>query len=144
MKRILITTLFLLLIPVSASAQFYSTFDENVGLFVSATTTSTGVGAGLVVLTIAESNREPKKITAFLKHNGTRFRSALALGSGTALNDFAKLMSIPSNQLVQFEKKMRNNRKYLSSFCEPKNVSHKRTLELIAWIEREYPVTKSS
>lgn len=144
MKRTFIISFFLCLIPLSASAQLYSTPDDNVGLFISATTTSTGVGAGLIVLTIAETQREPKKISAFLKHNGTRFRSNLALGSGKTMHDFAKLLAIPAKSLEGFEKKLRANRKYISSFCDPKNLSQARTLELIAWIERYYPAQRSS
>lgn len=144
MTRIFIISFFLLLIPISASAQIYSAPGENVGLFVSATTTSTGVVAGLVVFTIAETQRDPKKITAFLKRNATGFRAELALGSGGILADFSKLMAIPSKDIPQFEKKLRDNRKYISVFCEPKNISYARTLELIAWIQRYYPAQRSS
>ena len=144
MKRILIISFFLSLIPLSASAQLYSAPGENVGLFVSATTTSTGVGAGLIVLTVAETQREPKKITAFLKHNATQFRGELALGAGNVLHDFAKLMAIPVKDIPGFENKLRDNRKFVSIFCDPKNISPARTLELIAWIERFYPAQRSS
>ncbi len=144
MNRIIMLSFFLLLIPVSASAQFYSTPDDNVGLFISATTTSTGVVGGLVMLTVVESQRDPKKVTAFLKNNASRLRGALALGAGNVFYDFAKLLAIPKNEIPKFVSTLRKNRKYVSDFCKVDNVSEARSIELIAWIERNHSTQPSS
>lgn len=89
---------------------------------------------------VQTTRNQPRKVSIFLKDNGTQFRSDLALGSGHVMHDFAKMMAIHPKDIPQFEKKLRTNRKFISSFCDPKNITPDRTKELIAWVDRYYPI----
>ncbi len=137
----LLLCLILLCLPATLSAQLYGTPDENTGLFISATTTSTGIAAGLIILAVAEVNRSPQKINAFLKQNGKDFQAELILGAGQTLDDFAYLLAIEDKHLKGFQKLMRKNRTFVNALAQDSSIEN--TTKLLAWIEEFYPLESS-
>ncbi len=139
MKSSIFLSLFLFLL-ISSSASAQGIIDVNTDGVVISSVTSTLGAVGLGVLTGQNyAKRQARDVSAFLRDNGTRFRSELALGSGEVTHDFAKLMAIPDKDVALFEKKLRENRKYISSFCDSKTISPHRTRELVAWVDLHYP-----
>ncbi len=136
---------FVNLIPDSASASGGGlAVDDSTLVIISGITSlfATAIGGG--IYTKAQNNRRKTfKVKAFLKDNRTHLRSELAMGSGKVLDDFANLMAIPESAVHAFKKELRKNRKYVSSFCEARNISDVRINELIVWINSLHSVQRS-
>lgn len=136
-------TAILVFFPIQAFAQFYADSDQKPGFFVSATTTSTGLGAGLVVLSVAEMNRTPESIHAFLKNNAVELKKEFALGAGEKISDLAQLLHLREKDISLFSLAMRKNKNLFKTLIEQKTPL-KKIVAFMQWAHTKFPNSHAS
>lgn len=116
-------------IPSRAFAQLYADDNDNPAGFVSATTTSTALAAGVIVLTISLVVNRNKNVQSYLRQNQTAVKVAINLGAGEAVADLAFLLQFDDRK--EFARLLRLHRRELLELSDPDKLDADRAVRFI-------------
>ena len=108
---------------------------------VDVTTTSAGIGGGIMTTMFARKTSDQNKtLRSFLQNNRTELQAAFQIGSGEVIDDFAAILKISPKFESRFSIMVRKNRKIFIEIARLKSISVEQANILILWSNQNFNI----
>lgn len=125
----------------TASAQLLAT-DERPELISASTSTSSAIVAGIIMLTVVNTKKDPTVMQRYLRENEPAVRAALAIGGGDAIADLAEFFDIAESGHARFAKMLRRHRALLLTAAYERRDAHEFTKLVDAALTYDWAIAR--